>query len=418
MTPQGPRPDISVIIPTHNRPASLLRLLHALREGSFPATRFEVVVVADGCTDDTATIVRHIPFPFPVEVLEQNPGRGAGAARNLGATHASGELLVFLDDDIEPLPTLLAEHHRAHDEAGDSAVAIGPPLPVRAPDSNLGTIEAWAWWEGQLARMSTPGHRFSFEEVFSGDLSIPAELFRAVGGFDVTFNCREDSELGLRLIKRGTRVLFVPAAGGWHHELRDHRRLIRRKRAEGEADVRLARLHPEVWPALLLAWPDKPLWNSLGILRRAALTVPWIAEVMIRGLAATLPLLEWLRFRGIWRKAQAGVMFGWYWLGVRDGVGSRGGLQALEQKCESPILPSADLFAIDLDSGLDKAAQLVEQTRPTAIRVRFGPLEVGTLAAKPGAEPFRGEHLRPALAEELPEALLAAMTTSAAAGNP
>ena len=142
MTPHGPRPDISVIIPTHNRPASLLRLLHALREGTFPASRFEAVVVADGCTDDTATVARNVPFPFPVEVLEQNPGRGAGAARNLGATHANGELLVFLDDDVEPLPTLLAEHHRAHAEAGVAAVAIGPPFPVRTPESDLDTIGA------------------------------------------------------------------------------------------------------------------------------------------------------------------------------------------------------------------------------------------------------------------------------------
>ena len=53
-----------------------------------------------------------------------------------------------------------------------------------------------------------------------------------------------------------------------------------------------------------------------------------------------------------------------------------------------------------------------------AIRVRFGPLEAGTLAARPGAEPFRGEHLRAALAEELPHALLGVLATSAAAGDP
>jgi glycosyltransferase involved in cell wall biosynthesis/peptidoglycan/xylan/chitin deacetylase (PgdA/CDA1 family)/SAM-dependent methyltransferase len=418
MTPHGSRPDISVIIPTHNRPASLLRLLHALQDGSFPASRFEVVVIADGCTDDTAVVVRTVPWPFSLQVLEQNPGRGAGPARNLGVSHASGDLLVFVDDDIEPLPTFLAEHHRTHAEAGVPAVAIGPALPVRTPDSNLDTIEAWAWWEDQLASIGRPGHRFRFTEIFSGDLSIPADLFRSVGGFDVSFPCREDFELGIRLIRAGARVLFAAGAGGLHHELRDYRRLIRRKRAEGEADVRLARLHPEVWSELRISSPEAPIWNPLGILRRAALVAPWIAHLMVRGLGGTLPLLEGLHLRGTWRKAQAGVMYGWYWLGVRDGVGSRRGLQTLEQKCESPILPSADLFAIDLDLGLDKAEQLVEQTRPTAIRVRFGPLEVGTLAAKPGAEPFRGEHLRPALADELPQALLAAMTTSAAAGNP
>jgi len=418
MTPRGPRPDISVIIPTHNRPASLLRLLHALQNGFFPASRFEVLVIADGCTDDTAAVVRTVPWRFPLRVVEQNPGRGPGAARNLGATEASGDLLVFLDDDIEPLLTLLAAHHRTHAVAGVPALVMGPPLPVRTPHSDLGTIAAWAWWEGELAKMAMPGHRFSFTEVFSGNFSIPADLFRSVGGFDLTFPCREDSELGIRLIRVGTRVMFAPEAGGVHHELRDHRRLIRRKRAEGEADVRLAQLHPEVWPQLRISWPEAPLWNPLGILRRAALMAPWIAHLMVRGLAGTLPLLERLRLRGIWRKVQAGVMYGWYWIGVRDGVGSRRGLELLEQRCESPILPHGELFEIDLAQGLDKAEQLVERIRPREIRVRLGPLDVGTLVAKPGTEPFRGEHLRPALAEEMPQELLAVMAASVAAGNP
>ncbi|HSE67611.1 MAG TPA: glycosyltransferase, partial [Gemmatimonadales bacterium] len=295
---------------------------------------------------------------------------------------------------------------------------MGPPLPIRTPNSDLETIAAWAWWEGELAKMAMPGHRFSFTEVFSGDFSIPADLFRSVGGFDLSFTCREDYELGIRLIRAGIRVVFAPEAGGVHHELRDHRRLIRRKRSEGEADVRLARLHPEVWSQLRISWPEAPLWNPLGILRRAALMAPWIAHIMVRGFAGTLPLLERLRLRGIWRKAQAGVMYGWYWIGVRDGVGSRRGLQLLEQRCESPILPHGEPFEIDLAQDLDKAAQLVERIRPREIRLRFGSLEVGTLVAKPGTEPFRGEHLRPALAEEMPQELLAVMATSVAAGNP
>ena len=157
------RPQISVVIPTHNRPASVLRLLRALRDGSFPADRFEVVVVADGCEDDTAVIARAEPLPFALRVLEQNPGRGAGPARNLGASHAAGELLVFLDDDIEPGSGLLAEHREAHARVGGPAVAIGPALPVRPFGADLGTIAAWDWWQGQFARMGRVGHRFGYD---------------------------------------------------------------------------------------------------------------------------------------------------------------------------------------------------------------------------------------------------------------
>ncbi|MGQ0639843.1 MAG: glycosyltransferase, partial [Gemmatimonadaceae bacterium] len=107
----SPRPvRISVVTPTHNRPQSLLRLLHALRDGSFPSGDFEAVIVADGCSDDTVTRARAEPLPFRVSVLEQNPGRGAAAARNPRAAHAAGELLGVIDDDIEPTPPLRAAH--------------------------------------------------------------------------------------------------------------------------------------------------------------------------------------------------------------------------------------------------------------------------------------------------------------------
>ncbi|HEY7568973.1 MAG TPA: glycosyltransferase family 2 protein, partial [Gemmatimonadaceae bacterium] len=144
-------PRISVVTPTHNRPQSLLRLLHALRDGTFPAADFEAVVVADGCSDDTVARARAEPLPFRLTVLEQNPGRGAAAARNLGVQHAQGELIVFLDDDIEPSLGLLTEHWREYEKSVLPSVVVGPPLPVRTGQPGLHNIAAWGWWERQFA---------------------------------------------------------------------------------------------------------------------------------------------------------------------------------------------------------------------------------------------------------------------------
>lgn len=411
-------PDLSVVTPTHNRPASLLRLLRGLRDGSFPPERFEVVVVADGCSDDTVTVARAEPLPFAVRVLEQTPGRGAATARNLGAAHAAGRLLVFLDDDIEPGPALLAEHHRAHAGVGEPAVAIGPPLPVRPAEADLDTIAAWDWWEGQFARMRQPGHRFSYDEVFGANLSVPAALFRSVGGFDVELLCREDGELGLRLIRAGARVLFLPAAGGWHHELRDLQRLVRRKRAEGIADVGLARRHPELWPGLRLSWGELPLWHPLGLLRRSALSAPRVAGFLTSGLASLLPALERLHLRGTWRKVQAGVMYGTYWRGVADAVGGRAGLAALARACHERMPPPAPAPTIDLAEGLVAAERAIEAARPAAAWIRFGLLEVGFIPARPGAERLRAGHLRAELGTVLPHELIAVLSSAALVGHP
>lgn len=417
MSTGGSPIEISVVTPTHNRPASLLRLLRSLGNSSLPAGRIEVVVVADGCTDDTAAIARAEPLPFVLRVLEQTPGRGAAAARNLGAAQATGALLVFLDDDIEPGPGLLEEHRRVHMDAGVPSVAIGPPLPVRPARADLGAIAAWAWWEGQFARMGQPGHRFSYDEVFGGILSVPADLFRSVGGFDEGLQCREDGELGFRLIKAGARVLFVPAAGGLHHELRHHARLIQRKRAEGRADVGLARRHPELWHALRLSWPQMPPWHPLGVLRRSAFAAPALSTILIGLLTRALPVLERLRLRGTWRKAQAGVMYGWYWRGIADALGNRRGLAALEAECRAGTPKPEPPLTIDLAHGLEAAEQQVERARPAALWVCFGELEVGLIPPRPGAEPLRAHHLRTVLRTDLAHSLIAVKSTHAAAGH-
>jgi len=100
-----PAPTISVIIPTYNRRDSLLRTLDSLKNQSFPMDRFTVIVVDDGSTDDTQSILSQ-QFPFAFRCLHQK-NQGATAARNYGARVSQSEILVFIDDDITISPQTL-----------------------------------------------------------------------------------------------------------------------------------------------------------------------------------------------------------------------------------------------------------------------------------------------------------------------
>jgi glycosyltransferase involved in cell wall biosynthesis len=104
---------VSVVIPTYNRRDQLLRCLEALAGQEGVTTSIEVVVVLDGCTDDTANALRSLATPFTLRVLAQ-PNRGPAAARNSGLRAASGDICVFLDDDIIAEPRLLATHATLH----------------------------------------------------------------------------------------------------------------------------------------------------------------------------------------------------------------------------------------------------------------------------------------------------------------
>lgn len=421
MTGQDGRVRISVVTPTHNRPESLLRLLRALRDGTFPTSDVEAVIVADGCSDDSAARARAEPLPFAVRVLEQTPGRGAAAARNLGASVATGELVVFLDDDMEPFPALLAEHWREYQWAKVPTVTVGPPLPVRLPNAGLHAIAAWGWWERQFALMQRPGHRFTYDNVFSGNLSLPRALFTSVGGFDVEFNsCRDDSEFGLRVLRHGARVIFAPAAAARHHELRDTAALNQRKQAEGVADVRLARLYPDLWPALHLALPEQRPSRAFRAVRRLAFAAPQLGAVAAGALQGLLPMLEAARMRGTWRTLQAGLMYYWYWVGVARSLGSYAAFDALRAECfacATHMQAVADL-EIDLAQGLESAEQALDAAQPAGATIRWGPLHVGRIAPHPGAEPLGGRHLRAVLASDLAQPLMSALAAATSAGSP
>src|SRR5687768_9642547 len=101
--------QISVVVPTHNRASLLMSNLNTLSGQTLASDDFEVIVVADGCTDQTIQMLEGLQPPYRLTVLDQTPGRGAAAARNLGASRASADILVFLDDDMEANPQLLAE---------------------------------------------------------------------------------------------------------------------------------------------------------------------------------------------------------------------------------------------------------------------------------------------------------------------
>ena len=148
-TPMSPHaPAISVIIPTHNRRDSVCRTLAALSRQTIDPAEFEVIVIADGCVDDTATVLRSRHYPFQFQLIEQ-PGQGQGKARNTGAEAARGELLVFLDDDIEPFPVMLAAYREYH-HAWPGRLVLGLAYPVLREEDSLFSHGLRNWWNDHI----------------------------------------------------------------------------------------------------------------------------------------------------------------------------------------------------------------------------------------------------------------------------
>jgi glycosyltransferase involved in cell wall biosynthesis len=362
---------LSVVIPTHDRLEALTRLLMALNYQTLMADDFEVVVVADGCQDETVARLRDGRWPFRLEVLEQ-PSSGAAVARNQGAEQAAGEVLLFLDDDVEPEPDLLRAHLAIH--AQDVAVvALGSLRPVIAQDGFFG-VTLRGWWEEMSEPIREQGHRYSCLDLLSGHFSIRRATFTALGGFD----------------SAGLRFRLVTGAGASHHETSNLAKAILRKFDEGIADVGLCERHPALAGALPLT--RKPVGSRLtSVFYWLAWHQPAIGDALAWCVTKMLPFYELWRLRFRWRMRVEDLLGYWYWRGVTTATGSHDRLTAL--LAAAPANRDA-CVTIDLERGLAAAEEQLDRVRPTSMRLVYGQHLVGELAEAPGAEPLRGIHLR------------------------
>jgi GT2 family glycosyltransferase len=237
-------PDLSVVIPTHQRPEKLRRALDRL-ESQRRAPDFESIVVANPGAD-TAPVVDAIGEREvqPRFLVAGSPG--ASAARNLGWREARAPLVLFLGDDILASEELLHEHvswHGSHPEE-----TVGVLGHVRwARGLKVTPFMRWLEQGMQFDYGAIRGNEADAGRLYTANVSLKRDMLARAGGFDESLPFLfEDTELGYRLWRLGFRLLYNRRADAEHlHEstLDDWRK---RMRITGGAEYRLVRQHPEL----------------------------------------------------------------------------------------------------------------------------------------------------------------------------
>jgi GT2 family glycosyltransferase len=266
----------SVVVPTFNRRASLVRTLEALAKQGPVTSSLEVVVVDDGSTDGTFEWLQQARYPYRLKPLRQANG-GPAKARNAGVEAATAPLVIFIDDDTEPLPGLVDEHLAAHREA-DNLVVSGP----------LGSLpsysQPWVTWEQRQVERQYKAMRQgewapTFRQFWTGNASVARKHLLAAGGFDDSFRRAEDVELGLRLRKLGLQFRFRSEARVLHHVTRSLDSWCEMHRRYGETEPRIfagsdhvlrgnfARLHPATRALALACSGRAPAKPAIAALR-------------------------------------------------------------------------------------------------------------------------------------------------------
>ena len=195
---------ISVVVPTLNRATQLTALLADLEGQTFPSERLEVIVVDDGSVDDTAHV---LSAARSYSLRSWRESRvGAAAARNVAARVASGEVLVFLDDDMRLERDYLIGLYGLH-ATRSQVIGMGCCSTVSpGPETSYSRYAA-----RQHSRCDGVGEvrRVHYTRCVTNNLSVAHEDFERIGGFrnvvgdgPATWG---DVEFGYRAAKTGFR---------------------------------------------------------------------------------------------------------------------------------------------------------------------------------------------------------------------
>ena len=250
MTSASSSRALSVVVPTFERRRALERLLLALEDQTLTPERFEAVVAVDGSTDGTCDALESYDPPYRLRWLWQ-ANRGRASACNAAIRRAEGDLVVILDDDMEPTRGLLQAHQDAH-PAGSRRCVMGA-VPVSVDDAAAPHVRYVAEkFDLHLARLARPEHPFQIRDFYSGNTSVRrADLLR-VGLFDDRFReyGNEDLELAHRLVEAGVELGFSAHAIAHQHYDKSIASLVRDERSKGRTAAFFAAKHPEALPGL------------------------------------------------------------------------------------------------------------------------------------------------------------------------
>jgi cellulose synthase/poly-beta-1,6-N-acetylglucosamine synthase-like glycosyltransferase len=313
---------ISIIVPSHNAAQSITACVTALCQQE-TAVPYEIIVVADGCTDATAQLAE----AAGARVLQQAQ-QGPAAARNVGLHAAQGDIICFTDADCVPRPDWLAAMI-APLQADPEVVGVKGIYATCQKELTARFVQLE--YEDKYDRLLRFDH-ISFMDSYSA--ACRRQVLLEIGGFDEHFKTAsvEDRELSYRLAAQGHKMVFQPRAVVVHSHTPSLAGYIRKKFFNGYWNARVLRQFPE----RLIEDTYTPHVQKLQILLMGSILATGMAALLIPLfwafwlLLALLFLMTTLPFVAkAWAKDRPVALIAPFMLGVRGlalGIGYLCGL--------------------------------------------------------------------------------------------
>jgi glycosyltransferase involved in cell wall biosynthesis len=195
------KPFVSVIVPVKNDAERIKLCLGALLEQTYPRDRYEIIVIDNGSTDATLSVIRQ----YPVIVLVEDTIPSSYAARNTGLASTQGQVIAFTDSDCIPFPDWL-EKGVAHLQRSSNCGLLAGSVEVFFRDSTrLSAVEIYE------SVTAFPQRKFVEKYKFGATANVFTyrNVFDKVGLFNTSLQSGGDREWGQRVHEAGYAVVYA-----------------------------------------------------------------------------------------------------------------------------------------------------------------------------------------------------------------
>ncbi|GGF93414.1 glycosyl transferase family 2 [Paenibacillus albidus] len=220
---EGEMPFVSIMVPAHNEGVVISKTVESLLALDYPHDRYEIIVINDNSSDNSALLLGNIQKKNPSRNLivintdAVTGGKGKSNALNIGFTRSKGELIAIYDADNTPEKTAL--RYLVAEIVNDSTLgAVIGKFRTRNRDASLLTrfinIETLSFqWMAQAGRWKL----FKLCTIPGTNFIMRRSIIESIGGWDVKA-IAEDTEISFRIYMMGFRIKFQPKSVTWEQE--------------------------------------------------------------------------------------------------------------------------------------------------------------------------------------------------------
>ena len=291
-TESVPHAFYSVIVPCYNRQDEIQELLQSFLMLKFDARRLELIIADDGSSDNTRQVAESFcnRLAFPLHFFSQK-NQGPGAARNMGMEKARGDFFIFIDSDCTVPPDWLQQIDRRLSELWADAFggrdSFRPDFPdlLKAINYSMTSFITTGGLRGRKGKKLAKFYPRSF------NMGLSRQLYQKLGGFG-SLRHGQDIEFSHRMIKSGTRIIYINEAIVYHKRRTSLKKFFRQVFNWGVARINLYRIDPGMLEPLHAAPAVVTLGFGWLVLGSILFGPVWLATQWLFGLAISVLLIS------------------------------------------------------------------------------------------------------------------------------